>query len=134
MSQASTTDVKQLLSEGIHTLKYKKADGTLRFAVATTKAALIPQVKEEDFEKLLEAYKVVRTSFQRIVDDHPGTEIEFESTMELLKKTDKKYIEIQSTAVDRKPNDSLVAYYDFEAKAFRSFKIENLVEIKALER
>lgn len=105
------------LLAGITIFEFTKSDGSIRKAIGTLKQDLIPIDS-----KLHEEYKsLLKTVLEETEDPDLGvTDETFESIESLFKEKEKK---------ERKPNETIQTYYDFESKGWRSFKKESLIAI-----
>ena len=101
---------QELLIGGVLVFQYAKKDGTLRNAVGTLKSDLIPVSKEryDTYESILKHLNETGK-----MDEHTKTEIES--------------LFIPKESKGRNQSFDTQTYYDFEAKAFRSFSKSNLI-------
>ena len=100
----------ELLLSGVIVFHYQKKDGTIRQAIGTLKSDLIPPSKEryDTYEAILKNINQTKTLDQSNID-------EIESLF------------IPKESKGRNSSFENQTYYDFEAKAFRSFNKSSLI-------
>lgn len=105
------------LGEGVCVFSYKKANGEIRRAVGTVNPSLIPEISP-----LLSKIDI-QAMYEESVDTTKADLSVYKGCMEkvgsLLSNGKNTYT----------PSDEYQNYYDFEAKGFRKFKKELLVDI-----
>lgn len=120
--------IEEKLKEGIVTFIYQKNDGSIRKVVGTLKQDLIPTYGTDQMLRLIEAATLLKTSFTRLLADHPESADDFEPTLQLIEKAFKPF-EPKPEKLGKAKNDAVQTYYDFEAKAFRAFKKDQFIDV-----
>lgn len=131
MEKVKTNPVDELLEKlqnGVEVFTYIKSDGSERRAAGTRKSDLIPLFDTDSIQKLIDASLVLRKSLIQAGEDlkrlQQSDSHDYEAVLELVDKAFKPFEPKEKKS--RPQNDSVVTYYDFEAKGWRAFKKDAL--------
>lgn len=125
--------LKEQLVSGVAKFSYMTSKNDERVAYGTLKPDLIPTYSTEQVQALIDASLLLKKSFEGLrkdwMEEWDIKETDYDSTLLIVEKAFKPF-EPKDDKIARAPKpEHLQTYYDFGSKGFRSFNINNLINV-----